>query len=271
MKLVMTVVVYHTLVQKHSALLRGGLVGMCLTFWDNSEQQRYLERHSFISVSFGITGERSNSTKASFCPHCLLMEWDREREPRGGCAEPGEKPEQGEPRCKSRVDSPVWARYRGRGAGCAAGPPPQRWWPRRCSGRHLQAGPCQVAGHGPRPPAVPKHREEPCDTPAPSTAARGERTQPGSSPPNPSSWNKDCFSEISLGQQHQELYRCEETWLVRGRQAEETAGKVPKTAPAIGNQSHCKHSPPEHASTGEGSSWKGRISPGEGNYRYLLQ
>lgn len=93
--------------ETQNALLSGGLVGMCLTFWDNSEQQRYLERHSFISVSFGITGERSNSTKASFCPHSLLMEWDREREPRGGCAEPGEKPEQGEPRCKSRVDSPV--------------------------------------------------------------------------------------------------------------------------------------------------------------------
>lgn len=47
MKLVMPVVVYHTLIQK-STLLRGGLVGMCLAFWDTSEQQRYLERHSFI-------------------------------------------------------------------------------------------------------------------------------------------------------------------------------------------------------------------------------
>lgn len=34
------------------------------------------------------------------------MEWDREREPRGGCAEPGEKPEQSEPRCKSCGTAP---------------------------------------------------------------------------------------------------------------------------------------------------------------------
>lgn len=39
---------------------------------------------------------------------------------------------------------------------------------------------------------------------------------------------------VALGQQHQELYRCEETRLARGRQAEETAGKMPKTAPSHG-------------------------------------
>lgn len=64
-------------------------------------------------------------------------------------------------------DSPVWLHYHAHGVGCAAGPPPRRWWPRRCSGRRLRAGPCQAAGHGPRPPAVPKHREEPCDTTVP--------------------------------------------------------------------------------------------------------
>lgn len=53
-----------------------------------------------------------------------------------------------------------------------------------------------------------------------------------------------------LGRQHQELYSWEETWLARGRQAEETAGKMPKTAPATGNHSHCKHSPPNMQALG---------------------
>lgn len=87
--------------ETQSTLLRGGLVGMCLAVWDTPEQQRYLERHSSISVPFTIRGERPNSTKANFCPHSLPKECDREREQRGGCAEAGEKAEQSEPRCRA--------------------------------------------------------------------------------------------------------------------------------------------------------------------------
>lgn len=227
-------------------------------------------------MSFGITGERPNSTKAGFCAHSLLKEWDRERQLRGGRAEAGEKPEPSEPRCKKCVDSR--AHYRAHGAGCAAGLPPQRWWPHRCSGRRLRAGPCQAAGHGPRPPAVPKHREEPCDTsvtpvprvtPVPSTAA-GPHGQ-AHPLPAPAHGTSKLLAQRFQCPQDCSIRKCAGVrgpgWRGLGRQAEETAGKALKTAPTMENQSHCKHSPPEHGSTGEGSSWKGRISPGEGTYR----
>lgn len=169
------------------------------------------------------------------------------------------------------VDSPVRRRYRARGAGCAAGPPPQRWWPRRCRGQHLQAGPCQAAGHGLRPPAVPKHREELCDTtarvtPLPPAQPLGGHGQ-ADPLPTPAHGTRKLLGlgiSVSLGHQH---HRCEESWLVRGRQAEETAGKVPKNCSSHGKSKPLQALIREHVSTGEGSSWKGQISPGEGNYR----
>lgn len=222
-------------------------------------------------MSFGITGERANSTKSQLLPSLLTNGMGQRKRAERWCAEAGEKAEQSEPRCKSCVGSPAGLHYRARGAGCAAGPPPQRWWPRRCSGRRLRAGPCQAAAHGPRPPAVPKHREEPCDTPVPSTAARweGEWTRLGSSPPNRGSWNEEAAGSeilVALGPAASGAVQ-----LGGDLAGEGQAGRGDCRQDAKNCSSHGKSQPlqaltPEHASTGDGSSWQGRTSPGEGNY-----